>query len=360
MELLPDDWKRINGAILSMYRELDPTAHAGVMLAAIASLVPADTIVLNWFDVSDGSYSVRTLPEGVASPGMTKEVEKHLHESPFPAYYVATGDPRWKMTTDFMPLEDFRELALYHSMRPWNIEIQMCGMLAFIDGVAHAITVNRSSGGFTEKERTLLDVLHPHLVTSYLNALSCAKSLGKASMLETVIDGAPGAYGYLDKLGRVSWLQPRATEWLATYFSGETYRNQLPVRVQELAETIRTTGRDAGHLEVPGDSGTLFISVASSSLGGWLLRLELRPKLLPSRFSPLDGLSNRENDVLRWMVEGKRNLEIATILSISTRTVEKHISAILDHFGVENRGTAIVRAMEAHAQKSAESSSGDN
>jgi DNA-binding NarL/FixJ family response regulator len=46
------------------------------------------------------------------------------------------------------------------------------------------------------------------------------------------------------------------------------------------------------------------------------------------------------------MVEGKRNEEIATILQLSPRTVENHMSEILQELMVENRATAIVRAME--------------
>jgi DNA-binding NarL/FixJ family response regulator len=46
------------------------------------------------------------------------------------------------------------------------------------------------------------------------------------------------------------------------------------------------------------------------------------------------------------MVEGKRNAEIAVILELSPRTVENHVQEILQELMVENRATAIVRAME--------------
>jgi DNA-binding NarL/FixJ family response regulator len=90
----------------------------------------------------------------------------------------------------------------------------------------------------------------------------------------------------------------------------------------------------------------LTVMLSASPLGGWILRLERRPVKSPSRFRRLEQLTCRENDVLKWMVEGKRNTEIAKILCISPRTVEKHVQAILSKLDVENRATAIIRAME--------------
>lgn len=52
------------------------------------------------------------------------------------------------------------------------------------------------------------------------------------------------------------------------------------------------------------------------------------------------GLTHRECDVLRWVMEGKRNHEIAVILEVHSRTVEKHVENILAKLGVETRTTA--------------------
>ncbi|MCW1913202.1 helix-turn-helix transcriptional regulator [Luteolibacter sp. GHJ8] len=54
-------------------------------------------------------------------------------------------------------------------------------------------------------------------------------------------------------------------------------------------------------------------------------------------------LTAREAEVFRWMVEGKRNGEIAIILGCSPRTVDKHVQNILRKTGTETR-TAAVRS----------------
>ena len=52
------------------------------------------------------------------------------------------------------------------------------------------------------------------------------------------------------------------------------------------------------------------------------------------------GLSCRETEVLIWLSKGKTNVEIAIILVMSKRTVEKHLEHIFVKLGVETRAAA--------------------
>jgi DNA-binding NarL/FixJ family response regulator len=54
----------------------------------------------------------------------------------------------------------------------------------------------------------------------------------------------------------------------------------------------------------------------------------------------------RELDVLRLVVAGKRNAEIAHELVLSTRTVDHHVSAILRKLRARTRGEAAAAAIE--------------
>jgi DNA-binding CsgD family transcriptional regulator/tetratricopeptide (TPR) repeat protein len=56
------------------------------------------------------------------------------------------------------------------------------------------------------------------------------------------------------------------------------------------------------------------------------------------------GLTERENEVLRLLGEGLSNAEIATRLSISAKTVDHHVSAILAKIGAHTRGEAVAAA----------------
>ena len=55
-------------------------------------------------------------------------------------------------------------------------------------------------------------------------------------------------------------------------------------------------------------------------------------------------MSAREREVLRLLVEGASDSEIADRLFISRHTASKHVAAILDKLGAPNRTTAVAIA----------------
>ncbi|RCN57137.1 hypothetical protein C4900_08360 [Acidiferrobacter thiooxydans] len=57
------------------------------------------------------------------------------------------------------------------------------------------------------------------------------------------------------------------------------------------------------------------------------------------------ALSDREAEVLVWVAYGKTNADIADILGMSPRTVNKHLEHIFLKMGVETRGAATALAL---------------
>lgn len=112
--------------------------------------------------------------------------------------------------------------------------------------------------------------------------------------------------------------------------------------------TINRGGRDyseedlfvasllAPHVITAYESHLLFKEVAP--------KRERKAKLDYAKLRDL-GLTRRESEVMSWMVEGKRDSEIGTILSISVRTANVHVRNILTKLGVETRTTAVTRVM---------------
>lgn len=56
-------------------------------------------------------------------------------------------------------------------------------------------------------------------------------------------------------------------------------------------------------------------------------------------------LTLRESDVLLWIANGKTNREIAQILGMSPRPVNKHLEQVFRKLGVENRTSAAASAI---------------
>jgi DNA-binding NarL/FixJ family response regulator len=59
-----------------------------------------------------------------------------------------------------------------------------------------------------------------------------------------------------------------------------------------------------------------------------------------------EALTEREQDVLRLLAEGKTNKEIAEVLIISDRTVQTHLSNIFSKMGVGTRTEAVLEAIK--------------
>ena len=59
---------------------------------------------------------------------------------------------------------------------------------------------------------------------------------------------------------------------------------------------------------------------------------KLRPALVIT-----DPLIERELEVIRCIIEGMKNLEIAEVLFISDDTVKSHVSTVIQKFGVRDR-----------------------
>jgi DNA-binding CsgD family transcriptional regulator len=58
------------------------------------------------------------------------------------------------------------------------------------------------------------------------------------------------------------------------------------------------------------------------------------------------GVTAREGEVLHWVIQGKRDCEIGTILSASPRTIHNHLRSILRKLNTETRTGAALEAFE--------------
>ena len=115
-------------------------------------------------------------------------------------------------------------------------------------------------------------------------------------------------------------------------------------------------GRDAPEpVLAPGEGARPSLSFAFvGAVGAGELLFRLSPHdprgdeaVLKARFP----LTAREAEVLAWLARGKSNRDIAAILDLAPRTVNKHLETVFAKLGVENRASAAVLAVRALGER---------
>ncbi len=152
-----------------------------------------------------------------------------------------------------------------------------------------------------------------------------------------------GGHGVLviDAQLRVAWRSPQAATWMRDLYP--ELDNGLPVDWQAWL-----AGESANEHLSPGAQGQwlLLRNLGPVGLGEQMLLLQRRAAetvATPSRLSTA-ALTPREAEVLSWVAKGKTNRDVADILGMSPRTVNKHLEHVFEKLGVETRAAAAALA----------------
>ena len=170
------------------------------------------------------------------------------------------------------------------------------------------------------------------------------------SMARVASDAAAHAVIVLDAGGTPVWQTGKAQEWMAHYFpDAERGTYALPARVRNWVEqhidSLAGTTHEAPPLTIGLGGSELEIRFARGERSGDLL-LVLNETAVTDAAPAMDSyqLTPREAEVLAWLAKGKTNRDIADILGMSPRTVNKHLEHIYIKMGVETRSAAAALA----------------
>ncbi|MBC6903892.1 DNA-binding response regulator [Saccharophagus sp. K07] len=148
----------------------------------------------------------------------------------------------------------------------------------------------------------------------------------------------------VNKRGELCWATPQVNHYLDKISPGGWETLHLE---SHFAQWLKHNPPEGGQLQVDAAGTTLkWVLVGTASNNEFLLRLisDEQPEesgLLKNHF----GVTQREAEVLLWVARGKTNREIAQILELSPRTVNKHLEQLFKKIGVENRTSAATLAV---------------
>lgn len=141
---------------------------------------------------------------------------------------------------------------------------------------------------------------------------------------------------WVDRDHMITSISAEAAGWIAAFFEGIA-GNHLP---ESLANWLASEGGSHLPYEKRVGDERLRVNACHEENGALLLVLSrLKPAFGHESLQRI-GLSRAEANLVPWLIRGKRNDEIATIVGVAPKTVEKQVANILSKLKVETRTAA--------------------
>lgn len=327
-----------------LHGTLDPETFVRLVLSQLPALIPSEITTFDEMCPSKGASRHWVAPEAAIPSGLMSVWEHVMHEHPVLDHMLKTGDSSAHKISDFSPRATFRRSTFYNEWyRRIGVEHALNASVAasLPHGVVVGVGLHRRAMDFTERDRAVLNLLRPHFVQAYQNSLVVS---GLTSVVDHRHDGAV----VLGRDRRILLATTRARAALNEYFTRDGDCGvRLPERLDRWVERqLREFGSKdrlpapREPLVVDGPGKRLVVHLLESPAGPVLHLTEERHSI-PREALDEWQLTDREAEVLGWLIEGKTNAEIASILSVRTRTVDKHCERVYQKLGVENRTAAV-------------------
>lgn len=347
------DLLALNRAIGEVTTARDLKSYFGSVFSAIQSMVPCELCSCSEVSLSPTAFLKMTHASQTHSTVATKllpALNAYIHEHPLAPRFFSDNVSK---TTDAVSKSQFKNLALYNEYyRHLDIETQIGFSFPIAEGKIALFALSRKAPEFSERDRLMLALLRPHLITALRNATELGRLQLERNLLLRGAEAVRQGAILLQSDGAMLCISPFARELLRKYFAATPAEGEvLPGELlpwfqmetkpdQRNSRGDRKAARDV--FTVARDEQRITIQLLSDFTSGDSLLVMTEEDSSPLSRSDLDryGLSRREKEISTWLAKGKTNAEIALILGMSKRTAEKHLEHIFIKLGVETRTAA--------------------
>lgn len=338
---------------LAELRDLSQFPYAAARL--IRDLIPCDHAGYNAIDMVSGRATVVADPTEVLFEGGTDALGQLAHQSPV-IMRARAGDRSVLRLSDFLSRSALHATELYHeiyrvSSTEYQLAVQLPPRRVGLAGQDEVVGLSlaRYRSDFSDAERALLAMV----VSNFAATLERLHELALLRALLGEETGGSARWVVLvdPRDGTVAWTSATAAEALHLTVGGV-----LPAVLR-----MWVRGERARHHQVASGSGRAPGADSVIVLEGRRLRASLVPGVYPQldalhlRLESVPdaqalcalGLTKRQAEVHSLALQGYTSQQIADLLFLSRRTVEKHFEAIYQRLGVNNRAQAVAGTLRA-------------
>ena len=308
-----------------------PVPYTAELLDRLAELVRCEYATYEEHDhLRRGpvDYAACSAEQQLEIADQTNEEWEHWNASPFHAFTRAHAGQAVK-TSDLSPRRTRRQSCMFAD---WGM---LDGLVAYLapPGSCSAFIHLDSSNDFTERDRSVFELVLPHL-TARQRSANVQRRL--ATVLDALARDEADGVGVilLDQVGTITFASSAASRLIRHHFGSAAER--LPEAIERWREN---GGETPLVVQQPGNR-----LVIESADGGSALLLTDQP-------AAAVALTPRERDVMRCVAAGLSNAETARVLWIQPGTVRKHLEHVYDKLGVRTRTAALAKLHPTAGQR---------
>ncbi len=330
-------------SVQELYSEASPAQFPNHVLAILSRLVPVEYATYNEFTPRRKQLVVHYFPEQPEIQSLVPQFAATIHSHPLFAHYE-NAEPFPQKISDLVSFRQFTQTPVYQEYyRRIGIKHQMVFSVSGGGETKIGLAFNRRLQDFSERDRSVLAFLSPHITQAFHNARIAGEMAVNLERIGQGLGEINRAVVLVEADGRIRWSSPVAREWLAELFPEEcAAMARLPGSVRRRLNELTRPGADVSRafcqMQFTAASGHRLVAYCGRAGAGMFIiaMTRERPQIEAGAASSF-GLTPREAEILFWISEAKANPEIAAILGISPRTVHKHVENLFAKLGVNSR-----------------------